>query len=59
MDKVVFYFVMGLFYFVEAIHAVGRFLSFYGPAILIFWLVAGAGVGLYLAATSKSQKKFF
>ncbi|PDT72935.1 hypothetical protein [Bradyrhizobium sp. C9] len=58
-DKIAFYFFMGLWYFVAAIDAALRFVYFYGPAILVFCILIGAGVGVYLAATSKSQKKFF
>ncbi|MCC8938406.1 hypothetical protein H8A99_18480 [Bradyrhizobium sp. Arg68] len=50
---------IGLWYFAEAINAAMRFLYDYGPAIMVVCLLIGAGAGVYLAATSKSQKKFF
>lgn len=58
-DKIAFYFFMGLWYLFEAINAAVRFVYFYGPAILVFCLLIGAGIAVYLVATSKSQKKFF
>ncbi|HEX7922356.1 MAG TPA: hypothetical protein VF583_15465 [Bradyrhizobium sp.] len=58
-DKILAYFFIGLWYVFEAINAAVRFIYLYGPGILIFCLLIVAGIGVYLAAISKSQRKFF